>query len=231
MGFDRNSRCFAGGLCLMVVSAIGLSRHAAAQPRFEGPPLVCVSSAETRDLFVANKLIQPFRVMREAGRATRADAIDIQLCRLQGALVYDVTLLGPEGRIIHRLFSATNGTVVNGRPMAVPGRAESPEGPPPRSGFAGPPEGLPPRPGFMGPREGLPPRPGFMGPREGFPPRPGFAGPPEGLPPRPGFMGPPGRFLPRPGFIGPPGRFPGRPGFMGPSFLPRPGERRPGAGE
>jgi hypothetical protein len=142
-------------------------------------------------LFVANKLIQPFRVMREAARGTRADAIDIQLCRLQGALVYDVTLLGPEGRILHRLFSATNGTVVNGRPAAEPGRAE-PERPPPR---------------------------------------PGFAGPPEGFPLRPGFMGPPRRFPPGPGFIGPPGRFPGRPGFMGPLFLPRPGERRPGAGE
>ncbi len=212
MGFDRSRLCAAGGLCLLAVSVIGQSGHAAAQPRFEGPPLVCVSSAETRDLFVANKLIQPFRVMREAAHAVRADAIDIQLCRLQGALVYDVTLLGPEGRIIHRLISATNGTVVNGRPMAEPGRP-----------LAGP--------GRSGPPEGVPPRPGFVGPPEGLPPRPGFAGPPEGLPPRPGFMGPPGRFPGRPGFMGPPRRFPGRPGFMGPPLLPRPGERRPGAGE
>ena len=205
MGADRGRGCVAGGLCLLVISVVGPCRPAMAQPRVEGPPLACLSSAETRDLFVANKLIQPFRVMREASHATRADAIDIQLCRLQGALVYDVTLLGPEGRIIHRLVSATSGAVVNGRPTAEPGRPEPPEGPPPR--------------------------PGFAGPREGLPPGPGFAGPPEGLPPRPGFMGPPGRIPPRPGLFGPPGRFLGRPGFMGPPLLPRPGERRPGPGE
>lgn len=76
-------------------------------------PLVCVSSAETRDLFVANKLVQPFRVMQEAAKAEQAEAIDIQLCRVEGALVYDVTLLGRSGRVVHRLVNASTGAQFN----------------------------------------------------------------------------------------------------------------------
>ena len=45
----------------------------------------------------------------------QAEAIDIQLCRFQAALVYDVTLLGRDGRVIHRLIAATTGIPL-GRP-------------------------------------------------------------------------------------------------------------------
>lgn len=97
------------------MSTLTLSGVASSQTRNEGPlALACVSSAETRDLFVANKLVQPFRVMREASKVAQAEAIDIQLCRAQGSLVYDVTLLDREGRVVHRLVSASNGAAFNG---------------------------------------------------------------------------------------------------------------------
>lgn len=101
----------------MVAVSILMSGGAARSQIREGvPPLACVSSAETRDLFVANKLVQPFRVMREASKAEQAEAIDIQLCRAQGLLVYDVTLLNRVGRVVHRLINASNGALLNPHP-------------------------------------------------------------------------------------------------------------------
>lgn len=100
---------------VMAMSTLMLSGIASPQTRRDGlPVLACVSSAETRDLFVTNKLVQPFRVMREAASAAQAEAIDIQLCRAQGSLVYDVTLLDRDGRVVHRLVSAANGAAYNG---------------------------------------------------------------------------------------------------------------------
>ena len=88
------------------------------------PRLICLSAGETRDLFVADKLVQPFRVMREASRIAQAEAIDIQLCRTQGVLVYDVTLLARDGRVIHKLVSASNGAALNERDRGPLQRAE-----------------------------------------------------------------------------------------------------------
>ena len=93
-----------------------LQGAASGQERTEEPqPLVCVPPAQTRELFFQDKLVPPFRVMREAAVIAEAEAIDIQLCRFQTALVYDVTLLGRDGRVIHRLIAATTGIPL-GRP-------------------------------------------------------------------------------------------------------------------
>ncbi len=95
---------------VLALPTLAWSGNALPQTRIEGPiVLACVSSAETRELFVADKLMPPFRVLREAARVAQAEAIDIQLCRAQGALVYNVTLLDRDGRVIHRIVSATNG--------------------------------------------------------------------------------------------------------------------------
>ncbi len=95
---------------VLALTTLAWSGSALPQTRIEGPiVLACVSSAETRDLFVADKLMPPFRVLRDAARVAQAEAIDIQLCRTQGSLVYNVTLLDREGRILHRIVSASNG--------------------------------------------------------------------------------------------------------------------------
>ena len=100
---------------VLAIATLTLTGAASPQTRREGPlVLVCLSSPETRDLFVANKLVPPLRVMREASRVVQGEAIDIQLCRAQGSLVYDVTLLDREGRVVHRLVSAANGITFNG---------------------------------------------------------------------------------------------------------------------
>ena len=85
------------------------------QDRPEEPqPLVCVPRQETRALFFEKKLVPPFKVMHEAAVLGQAEAIDIQLCRFQAALVYDVTLLTRDGRVVHRLFAAATGGPLGG---------------------------------------------------------------------------------------------------------------------
>lgn len=106
-------------LATLTLTGLVVAGSASAQTRNEGPlVLVCVSAEESRDLFVADKLVSPLRVMREASRVAQAEPIDIQLCRAQGALVYDVTLLDREGRIVHRLVQAANGAPFD--PHGVP---------------------------------------------------------------------------------------------------------------
>jgi len=87
------------------------------QDRPEEPqPLACVSHAETRALFFEKKLVPPFKVMHAAAVLSQAEAIDIQLCRFQATLVYDVTLLSRDGRVVHRLFAAATGGPRGGPP-------------------------------------------------------------------------------------------------------------------
>lgn len=103
-------------VALIGVMVASMQGAASGQERIEEPqPLVCVPPAQTRELFFQDKLVPPFRVMREAAVIAQAEAIDIQLCRFQAALVYDVTLLGRDGRVIHRLIAATTGVPL-GRP-------------------------------------------------------------------------------------------------------------------
>lgn len=103
-------------LATLTLTGLMVTGSAPAQTRNEGPlVLVCVSAEESRELFVADKLVSPLRVMREASRVLQAEAIDIQLCRAEAVLVYDVTLLDRDGRVVHRLVLATNGSPFNPR--------------------------------------------------------------------------------------------------------------------
>lgn len=88
-----------------------------------GPPqITCLSPVETRSQFMANRLVPPVRVMRQSALANNAEAIDIQMCRFNGTLVYDVTLLDTEGRVLHRLIGAFDGAPMGPRP-GFPGGA------------------------------------------------------------------------------------------------------------
>lgn len=106
----RYNRAMKLAAAVLAISASLWSGPAWPETRVEGPPvLVCVSSAETRELFVSARLVPPFRVMREVARNAQAEAIDIQLCRAQGLLVYNITLLDRDGRVLHRIVNASTG--------------------------------------------------------------------------------------------------------------------------
>lgn len=93
---------------------------AAQAPPEEPQPLACMPPARARQVFFEEKLVPPVRAMRQAALLGDAEAIEIQLCRFQSGLVYDVTLLGRDGRVVHRLMSATTGSPLGGRGKSGP---------------------------------------------------------------------------------------------------------------
>lgn len=98
------------------VLALSCGAALAQAPPEEPEPLVCVPPARARELFFDEKLVPPIRAMRQAAILADSEAIDIQLCRFKGALVYDVTLLDRDGRVVHRLMSAVTGAPLGGHP-------------------------------------------------------------------------------------------------------------------
>ena len=85
-------------------------------PSDDVQPLLCTSPARARELFFEKGLVPPIRAMRQASNLANAEAIDIQLCWFRGELVYDVTLLGRDGPVTHRLVSAATGSPLGERP-------------------------------------------------------------------------------------------------------------------
>ena len=82
----------------------------------DAQPLACVRPARARELFFEKGLVPPIRAMRQASNLAGAEAIDIQLCWFRGQLVYDVTLLGQDGPVSHRLVSAATGAPLGEHP-------------------------------------------------------------------------------------------------------------------
>ena len=87
------------------------------RPPEQPQPLACVPPGRARELFFEKKLVPPFRIMRQAANLAGAEPIDIQLCWFRGGLVYDVTLLGRDGRLIHRLIAAPTGEPLGDHPQ------------------------------------------------------------------------------------------------------------------
>ena len=69
----------------------------------------CYSRAETRERIHAERLAEPFAVVKSTAGALRAEALGARLCRSQGALVYEINLLDRNGRIIHAVVDAATG--------------------------------------------------------------------------------------------------------------------------
>ena len=89
-------------------------------PPEEPQPLACVRPERARELFFEKGLVPPIRAMRQAETIAGSEAIDIQLCWFEGGLVYDVTLLGRDGPVTHRLMSATTGAPLGGHGKGAP---------------------------------------------------------------------------------------------------------------
>ncbi|WP_237479856.1 PepSY domain-containing protein [Lichenibacterium dinghuense] len=101
---------------ILAVLALECGPALAQGPPDDVAPLACVRPARARELFFEKGLVPPIRAMRQASDLSNAEAIDIQLCWFRGELVYDVTLLGRDGPVTHRLVSAATGTPLGQRP-------------------------------------------------------------------------------------------------------------------
>ena len=79
------------------------------QARAEDDARLCYSRAETRDRIHAEHLVEPFALVRTTAGALRADLLGARLCRTGGALVYEIDLLGRDGRLIRKIVDASTG--------------------------------------------------------------------------------------------------------------------------
>jgi uncharacterized membrane protein YkoI len=73
------------------------------------PRTQCFSTAQTRERIDAHKLADPFDCMRAAAREHQGEALGARLCRMDELLIYEISLLGRDGRILRLLFDAATG--------------------------------------------------------------------------------------------------------------------------
>lgn len=69
----------------------------------------CFPTAETRHLIADRRLADPFATMQAASAAAQAEPIAAKLCRDREELVYEVSVLRRDGRVMRIYLDATNG--------------------------------------------------------------------------------------------------------------------------
>lgn len=72
----------------------------------------CYSTAETREKIAADGLSEPFQTMRNVAVQTQAEAIGAKLCSRSDELVYEISLLRLDGRVIRMFVDAKTGRTV-----------------------------------------------------------------------------------------------------------------------
>lgn len=98
----------------MISAAIGLVAAAAAQAQ-EARVRVCLNAAQAREAIVAHHLADPVAVMKNAAQQSRSEALAAKLCQWNDAFVYEITLLGRDGRVTHAFTGASDGKAVSAR--------------------------------------------------------------------------------------------------------------------
>ncbi len=71
-----------------------------------------MSQNETRELVAQRKLFPPFSALREAAQRGHGETIGVRLCRLSEELVYEVTVLRRDGRVVKVVIDAASGKIV-----------------------------------------------------------------------------------------------------------------------
>jgi hypothetical protein len=127
--FSKARRMRSGGLALATILLINVpavaaeraaehapqhvTEHAASHVIEHGPPEhVCLTAAQAREIVTARRLAEPFRVMQTTARHFQAEALRAKLCRRKDELVYEITLLRRDGRVIHVSLNAVSGKIV-----------------------------------------------------------------------------------------------------------------------
>ncbi len=100
-------------LALMLLGALSAPAMAADGPPHRG---ACLSKAEQRAAVEAHRavpLAQAIKNVRDRGH--RAEVVRARLCRKGDGLVYVLTLLTRNGKVIRTTVDAANGELINGR--------------------------------------------------------------------------------------------------------------------
>ncbi len=106
-----------------VLLGLAAPAMAAAEPARER---VCFSARETREKIAAHALVEPLRLMRATANRLQSEAIAAKLCQLNQELVYEISLLRRDGRVIHVILNASNGQNVAARAGHEEGGRASP---------------------------------------------------------------------------------------------------------
>jgi uncharacterized membrane protein YkoI len=99
-------------ISVIVAAYLGSSTAARTEPE---PDRVCFSMAETREKILAHGLFEPFRVMRDVASRSQAEAIGVKLCHWSEDLVYEMSLLRRDGRVIQVFVNAKTGQVIGSK--------------------------------------------------------------------------------------------------------------------
>ena len=97
-------------IALVTTANFSLSGAALAETQ---PDRVCFSTAESREKIHAHRLFEPFQLMRAVGSRLHADAIAVKLCSWHENLIYELSLLRHDGRIIYVFVNAENGQSID----------------------------------------------------------------------------------------------------------------------
>jgi uncharacterized membrane protein YkoI len=99
-------------ISVIVAAYLGSSTAARTEPE---PDRVCFSMAETREKILAHGVFEPFRVMRDVASRSQAEAIGVKLCHWSEDLVYEMSLLRRDGRVIQVFVNAKTGQVISSK--------------------------------------------------------------------------------------------------------------------
>ena len=76
----------------------------------------CYSTAETRDQIAAHALSEPLRSIQKAAAHFQAEALGARLCRRNDVLMYEISLLRRDGKIVHCIYDAKTGQIIEPKP-------------------------------------------------------------------------------------------------------------------
>lgn len=102
----------SGGLAFALMLTCCAPAVAAERPQEHGSEHACLTAAQARDVVAAHRLAEPFRVMQTTARHFQAEALRAKLCRRKDELVYEISLLRRDGRVIHVSINAVSGKIV-----------------------------------------------------------------------------------------------------------------------
>jgi len=98
------------------LTAIVLPIAASPLPNVQPEPgRACLSASETREAVAARKLTNPVDTMRRASELVRGEALRAKLCAWNQELVYEITVLRPDGRLIRVYLNANDGHAFGAR--------------------------------------------------------------------------------------------------------------------
>jgi len=106
-------RPYHGGMVALPIMTVFLAL-ASANPGVAAGR-TCFTAEQTRAQIAAHKLVEPFKLMKEAATLVKGDPLGGKLCRWNEDFVYEISLLRRDGHVLHVYMNAANGQRMQAR--------------------------------------------------------------------------------------------------------------------